>query len=83
DMKIAEFVAAVTFAEKFRIVAISRDEKTIMPKFDTKFKYHDLVFIITTREGITPLMNFLGKSNIEINNVMILGAGAIGEMVAE
>ena len=54
-----------------------------MPKFDTKFKYHDLVFIITTREGITPLMNFLGKSNIEINNVMILGAGAIGEMVAE
>ena len=27
-------------------------------------------------------MNFLGKSNIEIKNVMILGAGAIGEMVA-
>lgn len=73
DMKVAEFAAAVTFGTQFRVVAISRDDTTIMPKYDTKFKYHDLVFIITTREGVAPLMNFLGKSNIEINNVMILG----------
>ena len=82
DMKVAEFAAAVTFGTQFRVVAISRDDTTIMPKYDTKFKYHDLVFIITTREGVAPLMNFLGKSNIEINNVMILGASAVGEMVA-
>ena len=53
-----------------------------MPQRDTKFKYHDLVYIITTREGITPMMNFLGKGSIEINKVMILGAGAIGGMLA-
>ena len=82
DMKIAEFAACVPFGTQFRVVAISRDDTTIMPKFDTRLKYHDLVYIITTRDGINPLMNFLGKSNIEINNVMILGAGAIGEMVA-
>lgn len=82
DMKVAEFAAAVAFGTQFRVVAISRDDTTIMPKYDTKFKYHDLVFIITTREGVAPLMNFLGKSNIEINNVMILGASAVGEMVA-
>ena len=28
------------------------------------------------------MMEFLGKSNVEVENVMILGAGAIGEMVA-
>ena len=32
---------------KFRVVAISRKNDTIIPKFDTKFKYHDLVFIIS------------------------------------
>ena len=82
DMKISEFAAVMAPALQFRVVAISRGNETIMPQFDTKFKYHDIVFIITTREGIGPMMDFLGKSNIEINNVMILGAGPIGEMVA-
>ena len=82
DMKISEFAAVMAPALQFRVVAISRGNETIMPQFDTKFKYHDIVFIITTREGICPMMDFLGKSNIEINNVMILGAGPIGEMVA-
>ena len=82
DMKISELAAAITSDVQFRVVAISRDNKTIMPQRDTKFKYHDLVYIITTREGITPMMNFLGKGSIEINKVMILGAGAIGGMLA-
>lgn len=80
DMKISELAAAINV--QFRVVALSRDNKTIMPQRDTKFKYHDLVYIITTREGITPMMNFLGKGSIEINKVMILGAGAIGGMLA-
>ena len=29
-----------------------------------------------------PMMDFLGKTNVEIRNVMILGASAVGEMVA-
>ena len=82
DMKISEFAAVMAPALQFRVVAISRGNESIMPQFDTKFKYHDIVFIIKTREGIGTMMDFLGKSNIEINNVMILGAGPIGEMVA-
>lgn len=83
DMKVAEFAAAVSFGKQFRVTAISRGDATIMPKYDTKFKYHDLVFIITTREGMPQLLSFLGKSNIEVKNVMILGASAIGEIIAE
>ena len=67
---------------KFRVVAISRGEDTIIPKFDTKFKYHDLVFIISKREGMDMLMKYLGKRNVEVNKVMILGGSPIGEMVA-
>ena len=84
DMKIAEF-AAITSKEElqFRVIAISRGGKTIMPKFDTKLMYHDLVFIIATREGIKFLMKFLGKSNIETDKVMILGGSKIAGLVAD
>ena len=66
----------------FRVVAISRNNETIIPKFDTKFKYHDLVFIILKRDGMDMLMKYIGKRNIEVNSVMILGGSPIGEMVA-
>ena len=68
---------------KFRVVAIARGSDTIIPKFDTKFKYHDLVFIISKREGMDMLMKYIGKRNIEVNSVMILGGSPIGEMVAK
>lgn len=67
---------------KFRVVAIARGDNTIIPKFDTRFKYHDLVFIISKREGMDMLMKYVGKTNIEIKNLMILGGSPIGEMVA-
>ncbi len=68
---------------KYRVVAISRNNQTIIPKFDTKFKYHDLVFIISKREGMEMLMKYIGKQNIEVNSLMILGGSPIGEMVAK
>ena len=68
---------------KYRVVAISRNNQTIIPKFDTKFKYHDLVFIISKREGMDMLMSYIGKRNIEVNSLMILGGSPTGEMVAK
>ena len=83
-MNMAEFSAvAATDGQKFRVVAISRNDETIIPKFDTKFKYHDLVFIISKREGMNMLMKYIGKENIEVKNLMILGGSPIGTMVAK
>ncbi len=83
DMRLIDFAEmAVDENSKFRVVALCRNNKTIIPRFDTKFKYHDLVFIISKREGIEILMKYLGKSNIEVNKLMILGGSKIGEMVA-
>ena len=82
-MNMAEFSQlAAAEGHNFRVVAISRGNDTIIPKFDTKFKYHDLVFIISKREGMEILMKYIGKRNIEVNSVMILGGSPIGEMVA-
>ena len=82
-MNMAEFSqVAATQGHNFRVVAIARGDETIIPKFDTKFKYHDLVFIISKREGMEMLMSYIGKTNIEVNKLMILGGSPIGEMVA-
>lgn len=82
-MNMAEFSAvAAAEGQAFRVVAITRKDQTLIPKFDTKFKYHDLVFIISTRDGMDMLMRYVGKQNIDVRNVMILGGSPIGEMLA-
>jgi trk system potassium uptake protein TrkA len=85
DMKVADLTRAVSSADptlQFRIVAIARKEETIIPRFDTRFKYMDHVYIISRRDGIDVLLKFLGKNNIEIKSVMILGGSSIGEMLS-
>ena len=85
DMKVAEFTAAMTAASaqaQLRIIAIARKGETIIPKFDTRFAYNDHMYIIAKREGVPAILKFLGKDNIEVNKVMILGGSEIGEMVA-
>ena len=74
---------AATEGIKFRVVAISRKNDTIIPRFDTQFKYHDLVFIISKREGMDMLLKYVGKHNIEVRNLMILGGSPIGEILAK
>ncbi len=86
DMNVTEFAHAVKNIEAtsdFRIVAISRGGKTIIPKFDTNFKFHDYLYIISRRDAMPALMKFLGKDKIDIRRVMILGGSEIGHMVAQ
>lgn len=85
DMDVAGFsqaVAKMQAGADFRIVAIARNGDTLIPKFDTPFKYHDYLYIISRRDGMPVLMKFLGKDKIDIRRVMILGGSEIGEMVA-
>ena len=85
DLKLLEFIKDTTAEElrQFRVIAISRDEQTIIPRLETKFLYGDLVFTITTREGVPALYRHFGKTNISISKVFILGGGPIGEMLAK
>ena len=84
DMNIADFASLATSDDiQFRVIAISRGDDTIIPKSDTRFKYHDLVFIIAKREGVQMLMKYLGKSNMEVNRLMIYGGTEMGEQVAK
>ena len=85
EMSVAEFAKTVKTAEPeadFRIVAISRGGVTIIPRYDTPFKYMDYLYVISRREGVPVLMKYLGKDKIEVRRVLILGGSEIGEMVA-
>ena len=85
EMSVAEFAKTVKTAEPeadFRIVAISRGGVTIIPRYDTPFKYMDYLYVIARREGVPALMKYLGKDKIEVRRVLILGGSEIGEMVA-
>ena len=84
DLKLSEFIKPIPaeVLKEFRVIAISRDDRTIIPRLDTKFQFGDLVFTISRREGVEALNRLFGKSNININSAFILGGTPIGEILA-
>ena len=66
----------------FRIVAIYRNFRTIIPSGKDKFFVNDQVFVITKPEGIDKILKLAGKGDLKFDNIMILGGSKIGRMVA-
>jgi trk system potassium uptake protein len=74
---------AITFkTDKYRAVAIKRYDKTIIPRGNEQFILGDLVYVISTHEGIDEMMKTSGKENFEAKSIMILGGSRIGKHVA-
>lgn len=84
DLKLGDFIQNLTPEEllQFRVLAISREDKTIIPKLETKFHFGDMVFTITKREGVNALYKCFGKTNTAVTSVFILGGGDISSMLA-
>lgn len=84
DLKLAEFIKPIDpeTLKQFRIIAITREDKTIIPKLGTKFQYGDLVFVVSKRDAVGTLNALFGKSNINIGSAMIMGGNATAAMLA-
>lgn len=80
--KSLEEVAITRKTNKYRAVAIKRNEKTIIPRGKEQFRQGDLVFVISTQEGVEEMMKSSGKENFEAKSVMILGGSRIGKHIA-
>ena len=80
--KSLEELSSTISTDKFRAVAIKRNENTIIPRGNEFFRSGDLVFVISTNEGIDEMMISSGKENFEAKNIMILGGSRIGKHVA-
>ena len=66
----------------YRTVAISRNGQTIIPREGEQFMEGDTVYVIARQDAVHEVMEFSGQSNIEINNLMILGGSRIGIRIA-
>ncbi len=66
----------------FRAVSIHRRAKTIIPKGEDIFQENDLAYVITKPKGIDHLLELSGKKRFDINNLMIVGGGAVGSQAA-
>lgn len=75
-------LATSTNTERYRAVAIKRNDITIIPRGNERFLLGDLVFVISTIDGIDEIMTSSGKENFEAKNIMILGGSRIGKHVA-
>ncbi len=67
----------------FRVVAVYRNFRTIIPTGNDIFLPDDQVFVITTPGGIELMLKLSGKENLKFQNLMILGGGKIGRRVAK
>lgn len=67
---------------EYRTVAISRGGRTIIPRGEDIFEEGDTVYVISGRNSVKEVMEFSGKPNIEVKNLMILGGSRIGRRIA-
>ncbi len=64
---------------KFRVVAISRKLKTIIPKGDDRILPEDFVYFITQKEYVSFVREQAGKELIKVQNIMVMGGSRIAQ----
>lgn len=63
--------------KKFHIVAIKRNNRTIIPTGKDQVLPGDIVFFTATKENVEELPRIAGKTSFEVKNVMIMGGSRI------
>ena len=76
------FASGVYNHGKYRIVAIKRDQETIIPRGHDTVEVGDLVYCVCPKEHMEFMRDELGKSKREINNVIFFGGGRITRKAA-
>jgi trk system potassium uptake protein TrkA len=69
--------------QNFVTVAILRDNKTIIPHGNNKFKEGDHAYFIAEPEGVDAVLQLSGKEKKEIKSIMILGGSKVGYHAAK
>ncbi len=68
----------------FRTVAIERNGETIIPYGQDRFQPGDKIFVVCRKEKLAEMYSICGYDKKEtITDVMIVGAGELGRLVAE
>ncbi len=81
NKSIIETIQGIDY-QNYRIVAITRNTETIIPRGEDKFLVGDMIYVISNQSGVPGLMEFSGKKKYDIHNIMILGGSRIGMLTA-
>ena len=76
------FASGVYNHGKYRIVAIKRDQETIIPRGKDAVLENDMVYCMCPKENMEFMREELGKSKREIKNVIFFGGGRIARKAA-
>lgn len=76
------FASGVYNHGRYRIVAIKRDQETLIPRGNDTVEAGDMVYCVCTKEDMEFLREELGKSRREIKNVIFFGGGRIARKAA-
>ena len=68
---------------KYRIVAIKRENETIIPKGDDEIMVGDMVYVICLEEDMEYMREELGKSKREIKNIIFFGGTRIAQKAVQ
>ena len=68
---------------RFAVIAVLRNQETIVPKSDFKFEKGDIGYFAIKTEDIQNLMKLLCKEISTSNRIMIIGGGKIGRSLAK
>lgn len=59
--------------EDIKIIAIVRDQMTIIPRGNTIIRNNDHVFFISNKKAVESIIELLGQRKVTIKNIMIIG----------
>lgn len=59
--------------EDIKIIAIVRDQMTIIPRGNTVIRNNDHVFFISNKKAVSSIVELLGQQKVMIKNIMIIG----------
>lgn len=68
---------------RFIVVAILRNNETIIPRGDDAFRLNDHAYFIAQPNGVKEVMNLAGKETFSIREIAILGASKLGIQAAK
>jgi len=69
--------------DNITIVAINRNNETIIPKGSEKLINGDIVFFVTNKQSHNQIFELTGKTVFEVKNIMFLGGSRIAQRAVE
>ena len=81
NKSIAESAHLLTNAS-FMIVAILRNNETLIPTGNLVILHGDLLYFLATDNGKEKVLDYVGKKRIQIKNLLVIGGSKTGKYIA-